>query len=104
MTGIASKRERAYFLESIVTPNASIAPGFESVLITHKNGRQVAGIVRSETVGELTILSPEDGMVTVNKADVRAREKGLSGMPEGLADAIGARDLRDVVEYLSTLK
>jgi quinoprotein glucose dehydrogenase len=104
LTGIASKRDRAYFLESIVTPNASIAPGFESVLITQKNGRQVAGIVRSETVGELTILSPEDGMVTVNKADVRAREKGLSGMPEGLADAIGARDLRDVVEYLSTLK
>lgn len=104
LTGIASKRDRAYFLESIVIPNASIAPGFESVLVTQKNGQQVVGIVRRETATDLVIISPEDGMVTVKKADVQAREKSPSGMIEGVADAIGARDLRDVVEYLSTLK
>ena len=104
LTGIASKRDRAYFLESIVMPNASIAPGFESVLVTKKNGQQVAGIVRSETATDLVIISPEDGMVTVKKADVQAREKSPSGMLEGVAEAIGARDLRDVVEYLSSLK
>jgi len=104
LTGIASKRDRTYFLESIVTPNASIAPGFENILITQKNGRQVAGIVRSETATDLVILSPEDGLVSVKRADVQSREKGLSGMPEGLADALGARDIRDLVEYLSTLK
>jgi hypothetical protein len=42
--------------------------------------------------------------VTVKKADVRTRDKSPSGMPEGLAETLGARDLRDVVEYLSTLK
>ena len=50
------------------------------------------------------IISPEDGMVTVKKADVKSREKSPSGMLEGVADAIGARDLRDVIEYLSSLK
>ncbi len=104
LTGIASKRDRAYFLESIVTPNAQIAPGFESVLVTKNNGQQVAGIVRSETATDLVIISPEDGMVTVKKADVKSREKSPSGMLEGVADAIGARDLRDVIEYLATLK
>ncbi len=104
LTGIASKRDRAYFLESIVTPNASIAPGFESVLITRRDGLPVVGIVRSETATELVILSPEDGLVTVKQADVLARAKSASGMLEGVADAIGARDLRDVVEYLATLK
>ncbi len=104
LTGIASKRDRAYFLESIVTPNAQIAPGFESVLVTKKNGQQVAGSVRSETDTDLVIISPEDGMVTVKKADVKSREKSPSGMLEGVADSIGARDLRDVIEYLATLQ
>lgn len=104
LTGIASKRDRAYLLESIVTPNASIAPGFESVLITKKNGQQVAGIVRSETDAEMVVVSPEDGVVNVKKADIQNREKSPSGMLEGVADAIGARDLRDVIEYLASLK
>ena len=104
LTGIASKRDRAYFLESIVTPNASIAPGFEGMLVTLKNGQDVIGIARTESATELGILTVEEGLVTVKKADIQARDKSPSGMPEGLADALGARDLRDVVEYLSTLK
>ena len=72
--------------------------------MTLKNGQVYAGILKKETDAELEINSPEDGMLKLNKADVKERERGLSGMPEGLADVIGRRDLRDVVEYLSTLK
>ncbi len=104
LTGIASKRDRAYFLESIVSPNAQIAPGFEGVLITKNNGQQIVGIVRSETPTDVVVVSPDDGVVTVKKSDIKTREKGASGMLEGVADNIGAKALRDVIEYLSTLR
>ena len=101
---VAATHPREYLLESIAYPNKHIAQGYETLVVTLKNGQVYAGILKKETDAELEINSPEDGMLKLKKADVKERERGLSGMPEGLADVIGRRDLRDVVEYLSTLK
>jgi len=104
LTGIAAKQNREHFLESIVNPNAKITPGFDSVVVVLKSGQAVAGILKSETPEILTLNSPEDGIVKVKKADIVKREKGLSGMPAELANVLSKRDLRDLIEFLSTLK
>lgn len=107
MDGVATRVNREYLLESIVDPNARIAQGFETVLITKKDDTTVGGILKSEAGDELSILfQDEDGFKTVKvkKADVKNREKGLSGMPPGLADVLPKQDIRDVIEYLMTLK
>jgi quinoprotein glucose dehydrogenase len=88
----------------MVAPNKQIAKGFESQLVTTKDGTSFAGVVKSETASELVLNSPEDGIVTIKKADITARERGLSSMPEGLSTLLSRRDLRDLVEYLSSLK
>jgi quinoprotein glucose dehydrogenase len=87
-----------------VLPNKQIAPGFESVLVTLKNGSAYAGVLKSENTNELVINSPEDGVVTVNKIDIQSREKGLSPMPEGMGQVLSREDLRNLVEFLSSLK
>jgi hypothetical protein len=77
------------------------------VLITKKDDTTVVGILKSEAGDELSILiQDEDGFKTVKvkKADVKAREKGLSGMPAGIADILPKQDIRDVIEFLMTLK
>ncbi len=105
LDGVATRAVREYLLESIVAPNQQIAPGFEAAIITRKNGDAVAGTVRSETAAEIVLINPEDGSdVHIPKADVKAREKGVSGMPEGLAGALTRQELRDVIEFLGTLK
>ncbi len=107
MDGVATRVNREYLLESIVDPNARIAQGFDTVLITKKDDTTVAGILKSEAGEELSILiQDEDGFKTVKvkKTDVKGREKGLSGMPPGLADILPKQDIRDVIEFLSTLK
>ncbi len=102
LTGISRRQPREYLLESMVQPNASTAPGFGSVLVKIKNGQPVSGIVKSETKDELVINSPEDGLVTVKKADILAQEKALSAMPEGLGEILTRRELRDLLEFLAT--
>ncbi len=104
LTGIGSKREREYFLESIVFPNKQIAAGFENVLVTLKDGTAYAGVLKSETGDMLEINSGEDGIVKVKKADVKRRERGLSGMPEELRQVLSKHDLRNLVEWLASLK
>jgi quinoprotein glucose dehydrogenase len=104
MAGIGQRQTREYILESILFPNKSIAPGFESLIVTLKNGMSYAGLLKSETAGELVINSPEDGLVTVKKADVKSRDRGLSAMPEEVGNILSKQDLRNLVEFLSTLK
>jgi quinoprotein glucose dehydrogenase len=105
LAGLASKHDRTYLLESIVHPNGAIAQGFENVLLTLKDGSFAVGIASSEDATEivLTPLAPGPRQ-HVKKADIKQRDIVPSPMPEGLAEVLGKRDLRNVVEYLSSLK
>ncbi len=104
LAGIAKGKPREFLLESILRPNQEIATGYESVVLTLKNGAAHAGTVKSENETELMLDSPEDGKITLKKADIAKRDRSLSPMPEGLDQLLNKRDLRDLVEYLATLK
>ncbi|MDQ6631808.1 MAG: HEAT repeat domain-containing protein, partial [Verrucomicrobiota bacterium] len=104
LAGIATRHPREYLLESLLWPNKQIAPGFESVALTLKNGNSYAGTVKSEMETELILNSPEDGVLKLNKRDIIKRDRNLSPMPEGLDKMISKRDLRNLMEFLSTLK
>ena len=104
LSGIGVRKPREYLLESIVYPNATIASGYENVVVTLKNGTSYAGQLKVETDTELTINAGEDGLVKVKKSDVKTRERGLSSMLEELGNVLSRRELRDVVEFLATSK
>ena len=104
LKGIASRRTREYILESIVYPNKHFAEGYESLIVTLKNGTTYAGTAKSETAAQIELNSPEDGLVKINKAEIQTRERGLSGMPEEIRQVLTKHELRDVVEFLGSLK
>ncbi len=104
LAGIGRTRTREYILESIIAPNAQIAPGFENLIVTTTDGATYAGMLKSETADTLAIQSPEDGLVTLKKSDIKARQKGLSSMLPELGTILTKRELRDLVEYLASLK
>lgn len=108
LDGVGRRQTREQLLESIAWPNRRIAQGFETVVLKLRDGSEAKGTVKAEADGVLsleTIL--EDGtvsVVTVRSAEISRRERGPSAMPEGLADALSPRELRDLVEYLATLR
>jgi quinoprotein glucose dehydrogenase len=104
LTGLGATKGREYLLESIVQPNKQVAAGFENVLIEMKDGASYAGLVKSETGVELVLNSPEDGVMTLKKTDIKSRQRGLSAMPEELVTYLSKRELRDLIEFLATLK
>ena len=104
LKGVGTRLTREQILESIVFPNKQIAAGFESVLVTLKNGTSYGGVLKNETASALTLNSPEDGLATVAKKDIADRQRSGSGMVEGLAEVLGKRDLRNLVEFLANLK
>jgi len=104
LTGIITRHDRDYILTSLVNPNAAIAQGFENLLVTLKNGNSYAGIIKSEDTETLVINSPEDGELKLKKSEITSREKGLSGMPEGLVDQLTRFELRNLIEFIASLK
>ena len=104
LAGVATRLSREKLLESILFPNDAFTLGFENALITIKGGAVYAGLVKTETETELVLHSPEDGDQTIKKADMEKRERGLSAMPDGLGALMSQRDLRDLIEYLASLK
>ncbi len=103
LTGIGKRQNREYLLESIVEPNAKIAAGFETVIVTLHDGSLHAGILKAESDTELTLMQPTGVPEKLVKAQVKSRERGPSGMP-ALAAVLSKKDLRDLVEYLASLK
>jgi len=97
--------DRIYLLESIVDPNAKIAPGYDNVLLTLKNGDMVAGILNKDGEEEVTLTNVADGKKQqIKTADIKERTHVPSAMPPGLADVLGKRNLRDLIEFLASAK
>ena len=104
LDGIGSRKDRRYILESIVYPNAQIAPGFETVILKLKDGRNVIAVVKKESDTELDLIDANSHEIKVMKSDIVSRQKGQSAMPEGLVKLLSKHDLRNLVEYLAELK
>jgi quinoprotein glucose dehydrogenase len=105
LADVGKKMGREYVLRAIVDPNAEIAKGYDNVMVTLKDGNIVAGLLSTETADELALKNPADGKLQrVKKSAVKERASLPSAMPPGLGDILGKRALRDVVQYLSTLK
>jgi cytochrome c553 len=50
------------------------------------------------------LVDPENKEIDVDLAEVENRSEGLSAMPQDIAKQLSPRDLRDLVEYLTTLR
>ncbi|MBI4626036.1 MAG: HEAT repeat domain-containing protein, partial [Verrucomicrobia bacterium] len=101
---IGAKFSREYLLESIVKPNAKIAPGFDTIVLTLKSGGAAAGVVASETPDTITLRNADNKVIAVKKSDIAKREGAPSSMPEIYGTILTKTQLRDVVEYLAGLK
>ncbi|HEX2861021.1 MAG TPA: HEAT repeat domain-containing protein, partial [Lacunisphaera sp.] len=103
LAGIGARESREYLLESLIKPSARIAPGFEIVSVTKKNGEAVFGTLVSRD-GQRVQLKVGDDQVEIPTADIKTVESAPSGMPEVVGLVLTKSEIRDVVEYLANLK
>ncbi|MEY2880329.1 MAG: hypothetical protein RLZZ15_2709 [Verrucomicrobiota bacterium] len=89
-----------YLLLNILDPNAVVAPEHRLSTLTLKDGRTLAGMIKSRTDTALTLQTPTE-QLTVAPADIASiTTSELSLMPEGLLDSITPTQARDLIAYL----
>jgi quinoprotein glucose dehydrogenase len=104
LSGIGSRADRTYLLESLVTPAARIARGFALIAVTKTDGGQVAGTIQKESATELVLKDATGKILTIPPAQIKSRSEPVSGMPAGLLSQLTPFQLRDLIEYLASLK
>ena len=104
LSRIGLDKNREYLLEAIVDPNKQIAKGFETVILQMEDGQVHAGIIKSDDGTRVSVQKPDGSVVTLDKSKIEDRAVGKSGMPEDLIKKMSKSDIRDLVEFLSTLK
>ena len=104
LDGIARFRDRAYILESLILPNAKIAKGFQMQIITTNKGETIAGLLRWDNNSSVGLQVPGSPTVNVKKEDIKQRDNAPSGMLPNLGDMLTKREIRDLVEYVASLR
>jgi quinoprotein glucose dehydrogenase len=97
------ERTRDYLLESLVNPSAKIAPGFGTLTVNLDDGRVLTGVLLEETKTAVTLQLPDGKKTTVPKEGIEKRSEIVSPMPS-IDRTLTAREMRDLIEFLSTLK
>jgi quinoprotein glucose dehydrogenase len=106
LNGLAAEpgKDRRYLLEAVVLPSAQIAKGYETVVLTLADGRTVSGVLKSDDKKQLRLMTADAKELVIPAEDVESRRTGPSAMPDDLHKKLTRRELRDVVEFLASLK
>jgi quinoprotein glucose dehydrogenase len=101
---VGGHKTREYLLESLVVPNKDIAPGFAQVLLQLKSEAVESGRIEFETDDEVALILADGSRKKIPKKDILARKVGMSPMPEDLVKKLSKHEVRDLVEFLASLK
>lgn len=98
--GMIGAHDRTYLLESVVQPNARVAPGFGTVTLTLRDSSSVTGMVREEDVRP-SCCGPTTPRAACRATPWLARSDAASVMPPMLG-VLAPGEVRDVIAFLAT--
>ncbi|MDH5603762.1 MAG: c-type cytochrome, partial [Cyclobacteriaceae bacterium] len=92
-------------LKHILDPNASISNGFELWSVKKKDGSSLQGILIYEDVNTMVLATAPGEETTVQRGEITDfRIIDMSAMPVGLGNAIGKKDMEDLLEFIKEFK
>ena len=103
LSGLGSRQDAAYILESIVNPGAKLTAGYSAIAVTMNDGSIVAGMLMKETDTEVVIRDIATGEETAClKSDIKTLPPAISTMPP-MGLILKKSEIRDLVAFLSSL-
>ncbi len=101
LTGIATRHDANYLLESIIDPGAVVTPGYGITSISFHNGATLTGNLLDETPEYIDVVTPENSF-RANRADIKAFTPPVSAMPP-MGYLLKPAEVRDLVAWLGSL-
>lgn len=104
LTNVAGTRPLSYIMESIMSPSAVIASGFEPILIKTKEGQLISGVKKGEDETSIEVGLSTGEISKIPKADIDKSKMGeKSIMPGNFREILTVEEFYNVVAFLQTL-
>lgn len=89
-----------YLLENIIDPNAVVPADYRVSVIKLKDGRTLTGVIPEQTDKLITVQTPAE-RATIQRSDITEMQQlPQSLMPEGMLQALGEENVRNIIAYL----
>ena len=103
LAGIGLARDLTYLMESLVEPAATIAEGFQMVVLETTAGQQVSGRIVREDEEEIVIKAMMGDEQVLKKAEVTSRTANDTSIMPAMGSILTPQELRDMMAYLASL-
>ena len=101
---IGTKLPAEGLYKAIINPSSAISFGYETSLVTLKNGTKLTGIISSRTKDAIEIKYPGGAIQKLLISDIKTiKELPESIMPK-FYESLSNQEIADIVSYLTTLK
>ena len=100
-----AKFTRDYLIDSILEPNKVVAQGFQTAMLSLKDGTAKMGFITGEADGVIEMRDIAGQVSKVKREDVKEEtHMPQSMMPPGLAGTLTVEEFTSLVEYLVSLR
>ncbi len=99
----ANRKDRDYFLVSIVDPSALIRKEYASYVVQTTDGRILTGLMVEQTPGSITLVGAKNERTTIAREKIESiQESPVSLMPENLLRPLQPQEVRDLFAYFQS--
>lgn len=99
LTG-SDRRNLKYLLENVLDPSAVVPADFRVSVFQLKDGRTLTGVIPEQTERTLTLQTPAERLTIERTQIVKQEQLPMSLMPEGLLNALGDENVKNLIAYL----
>jgi putative heme-binding domain-containing protein len=88
----------------VIWPALNVKEGYEAAMVTMKDGSVVNGFKQTETAEAIGVRDMNTGSVkTIPRSETQSIKTGGTVMPDGLTATFNAKQIADLIRYLSEL-
>lgn len=105
LSKVGARLTREQILESLHKPSKNIAKGYETWLVTLKDGSVQSGFVTHSDEGTITLKLPTGQPQTIQRDQIKSQQpQPVSLMPEGLLQSMTEQEAADLMALLAGLR
>ncbi|MCI0621103.1 MAG: hypothetical protein L0387_05430 [Acidobacteria bacterium] len=104
LTRIGAQRSLVYLRVSLVQPSADILAGYEAIAFISPQGNRITGIKRNEDDFSVQVMDMEENLHSHWKKDLKEIINGTDSLMPAYGDSLTAKEIIDLVAFLSSLQ
>jgi putative heme-binding domain-containing protein len=104
LTRVGRSRSLQYLRESVISPNADLTPGYNTITVVTRDGKKIVGVQRGFDNFSAQLMDAQENYHSFLKSDVTSVKREFrSLMPDGYGKMFAKAELEDLVAYLTRL-